>query len=131
MTNLANGKSVVVRVNDRGPFVDGRIIDLSYTAAHRIGVLAGGAAMVEVETIIPGGSSVVAAAPAPRAYKPEQAPAAAARDPEPLPCAAARRSATAQAAKPQIPIAVESGAGGTSCSRASLEGKNAETFSRD
>ena len=46
VTNLANGRSVVVRVNDRGPFVDGRLIDLSYTAAHRIGVLAGGSAMV-------------------------------------------------------------------------------------
>src|SRR6185295_11437638 len=69
VTNLANGKSVVVRVNDRGPFVEGRIIDLSYTAAHRIGVLAGGAAMVEVETLITDGSSAVAAT-APRPSRP-------------------------------------------------------------
>jgi rare lipoprotein A len=64
VTNLKNGKSVVVRVNDRGPFVDGRIIDLSYTAAHRIGVLAGGNALVEVESILPDGAgATVAAAP--------------------------------------------------------------------
>jgi rare lipoprotein A len=59
VTNLANGRSVVVRINDRGPFIDNRLIDLSYTAAHRLGVLAGGSAMVEVETIIPGENSIV------------------------------------------------------------------------
>ena len=81
VTNLKNGKSVVVRVNDRGPFVDGRIIDLSYTAAHRIGVLAGGNALVEVESILPDGAgATVAAAPAAR---PESAPLAAAVEPEP------------------------------------------------
>ena len=45
--NPANGREVVLRVNDRGPFVDGRVIDLSYTAALRLGVL-GGVAPVEV-----------------------------------------------------------------------------------
>ena len=48
--NPANGREVVVRINDRGPFVDGRVIDLSYTAALRLGVL-GGVAPVEVERI--------------------------------------------------------------------------------
>ena len=48
--NPANGKEVVVRVNDRGPFHRGRIIDLSYTAALKLGVL-GGVAQVEVERI--------------------------------------------------------------------------------
>jgi rare lipoprotein A len=57
VTNLANGRSVVVRINDRGPFLENRLIDLSYTAAHRIGVLAGGSAMVEVEALIPDGSA--------------------------------------------------------------------------
>lgn len=61
VTNVANGKSVVVRVNDRGPFIDNRLIDLSYTAAHRIGVLGGGHALVEVESIIPDGAIPVAA----------------------------------------------------------------------
>jgi rare lipoprotein A len=57
VTNLVTGKSVVVRINDRGPFIDNRLIDLSYTAAHRLGVIGGGSALVEVETIIPDGSA--------------------------------------------------------------------------
>jgi len=48
--NPANGREVVVRVNDRGPFADGRVIDLSYTAALKLGVL-GGVAPVEVRRI--------------------------------------------------------------------------------
>ena len=52
VTNVANMKSVVVRINDRGPFHSDRLIDLSYTAAYKLGVLGGGKAVVEVETII-------------------------------------------------------------------------------
>ncbi len=64
VTNVATGKSVVVRVNDRGPFLHDRVIDLSYAAAHRIGVAAKGSGEVIVEAIIPGeGGTVVAAAP--------------------------------------------------------------------
>lgn len=51
VTNLQNGRSVVVRVNDRGPFVGNRIIDLSYTAAAKLDMLRNGTAMVEVSTI--------------------------------------------------------------------------------
>ena len=51
--NLQNGRSVVVRVNDRGPFVGNRIIDLSYTAAAKLDMLRGGTAMVEVRAIDP------------------------------------------------------------------------------
>jgi rare lipoprotein A len=54
VTNVASGKSVVVRVNDRGPFLHGRIIDLSYAAAHRIGIAQNGSGEVEVEAILPG-----------------------------------------------------------------------------
>lgn len=53
VTNIGNGKSVVVRVNDRGPFMHDRIIDLSYTAAHKLGVISGGSAQVEVESLTP------------------------------------------------------------------------------
>ncbi|MHB9101323.1 MAG: septal ring lytic transglycosylase RlpA family protein [Sulfuricella sp.] len=53
VTNLKNSKSVVVRVNDRGPFHSDRLIDLSYTAAYKLGVLAGGSTPVEVEAIDP------------------------------------------------------------------------------
>ena len=49
VTNLANGKSVIVRVNDRGPFHEGRIIDLSYAAAVKLGVDRAGTARVEVK----------------------------------------------------------------------------------
>ncbi len=51
VTNLENGRSVVVRVNDRGPFHDGRIIDLSYVAAVKLGIHVRGTADVEVEAI--------------------------------------------------------------------------------
>jgi rare lipoprotein A len=53
VTNLRNGKSVVVRVNDRGPFKDGRIIDLSYTAASRLDFLKDGTTFVEVRALTP------------------------------------------------------------------------------
>jgi len=53
VTNLENGRSVVVRVNDRGPFVQNRIVDLSYVAAVKIGVWPKGTAMVEVRAIDP------------------------------------------------------------------------------
>ena len=52
VTSVANGKSVVVRINDRGPFLHGRVIDLSYTAAHKLGVIGVGSAEVEVESLI-------------------------------------------------------------------------------
>lgn len=54
VTNLANSRSVVVRINDRGPFVANRLIDLSYTAAAKLDMLRGGTAMVEVRVITPG-----------------------------------------------------------------------------
>jgi len=54
VTNLRSGKSIVVRVNDRGPFHGDRLIDLSYTAAYKLGVLGSGSDLVEVESIVPG-----------------------------------------------------------------------------
>jgi rare lipoprotein A len=54
VTNLRNGRKVVVRINDRGPFVGDRIIDLSYTAAARLDMLLQGTAPVEVRVITPG-----------------------------------------------------------------------------
>ena len=53
VTNLSNGKQVVVRINDRGPFHAGRIIDLSYTAALKLGYLGKGSSELEVERILP------------------------------------------------------------------------------
>lgn len=51
VTNLENGRSVIVRVNDRGPFVDNRVIDLSYAAASKLGYVNKGTARVKVERI--------------------------------------------------------------------------------
>lgn len=53
VTNRNNGKHVIVRVNDRGPFHDGRIIDLSYVAARRLDVVAHGSVPVRIETVTP------------------------------------------------------------------------------
>lgn len=53
VTNLANNRSAIVRVNDRGPFHEGRIIDLSYAAAYRLGVASTGTAPVHIEVITP------------------------------------------------------------------------------
>ena len=54
VTNPANGRSVVVRINDRGPFHSDRIIDLSYTAAWKLGYVDAGSARLEVEAVIVG-----------------------------------------------------------------------------
>jgi rare lipoprotein A len=54
VTNVANGKSVVVRINDRGPFKSERVIDLSYVAAYKLGYIQAGQAQVEVESVLPG-----------------------------------------------------------------------------
>jgi len=51
VTNLSNGKDVVVRINDRGPFVKGRIIDLSASAAKKIGIMQTGIVQVKLEAI--------------------------------------------------------------------------------
>ena len=53
VTNIENGRTVVLRVNDRGPFVGGRIIDLSYVAARKLGIVEKGTALVDVEALDP------------------------------------------------------------------------------
>jgi rare lipoprotein A len=55
VTNLDNKKSVIVRINDRGPFHDDRIVDLSYAAAQRLGITRMGTGRVELEVIVPEG----------------------------------------------------------------------------
>ena len=65
VTHLGNGRSVVVRVNDRGPFLRGRVIDLSYAAAHKLGYINTGSAEVEVEQILPGEAPMIATRPVP------------------------------------------------------------------
>lgn len=70
VTNVANGKSVVVRINDRGPFHSDRVMDLSYVAAYKLGYVQAGSATVDIESL-PSDGSVVAAA---RPPAPERAP---------------------------------------------------------
>jgi rare lipoprotein A len=53
VTNMRNGRQVVVRINDRGPFHSNRVIDLSYAAAYRLGYIEAGSAEVEVEAVVP------------------------------------------------------------------------------
>lgn len=96
VTNLANGRSVVVRINDRGPFVDGRLIDLSYVAAHRLDLVRTGSGMVEVETLLPSGSQQ-AAQPARRAATPAEVAVPAAVEAPGAPAASAPPAAASSA----------------------------------
>ena len=76
VTNLQNGKRVVLRVNDRGPFHDNRLIDLSYAAARKLGVWQNGTGLVEVRALDAAAPAsppaaaptVVASGAAPRIY---------------------------------------------------------------
>lgn len=74
VTSLQNGRTVVVRVNDRGPFLRGRLIDLSYAAAHRLGYVNAGSAEVEVELILPDEIRMMASAGRGSVSPPAQAP---------------------------------------------------------
>jgi rare lipoprotein A len=70
VTSVANGRSVVVRVNDRGPFHAERIIDLSYTAALKLGYIDAGSTLVDVETVQAGSVTTARAAAAPAEPRP-------------------------------------------------------------
>ncbi len=85
VTNLRNGRKVVVRINDRGPFVGDRIIDLSYTAAAKLDMLLAGTAPVEVRVITPGGPGSAAPPTLPAAPPPAVLPTAAVMPPPPAP----------------------------------------------
>ncbi len=93
VTNAATGRSVVVRINDRGPFHKGRVMDLSYAAAYKLGYVNTGSTEVEVEQILPGELPMLAEAdpvpplpgrngPSPAQVAPPPAPMAAAPVPE-------------------------------------------------
>jgi len=78
VTNVATGTSVIVRVNDRGPFHPGRVIDLSFAAAYRLGIAQKGSGEVDVESILPATAPpVTAAARLPPVAAIDAAPAAA------------------------------------------------------
>jgi rare lipoprotein A len=119
VTNLDNGNQVVVRINDRGPFHSTRIIDVSYTAALKLGLLDKGSHMLEVVRILPAEAGQLAASnkggskPAtvlrPQAPAPQREPAQVAAllypaPPAPAPAAAgtAVQPAPAEAAQPAV-----------------------------
>ena len=104
VTNLENGRSVVVRVNDRGPFLHGRVVDLSYLAAYKLGYVQNGSARVQVELLEPSSTLARGAEAKPA---PATVPAAAtATAPSPSgassssPSSTASASATSTAAAP-------------------------------
>ena len=113
VTNLRNGRSVVVRVNDRGPFLSDRLIDLSYTAAYKLGVLNGGSGQVEVETITPdlyaSYASVRRAPPLEPAARGEETIAAVSTTPEAPPVASASIETVALASPPSADASAASG----------------------
>ncbi len=115
VTNLANGRSAVVRINDRGPFHPGRIIDLSYAAAYKLGYVDNGHASVEVALMLPEGVAMVSPArkvPPIRRAPPAQVAAAVARPApsavvaETSPVSEAPQAVTAASALPAVPAPV-------------------------
>jgi rare lipoprotein A len=102
ITNVANGSSVVVRINDRGPFHSDRLIDVSYTAALKLGLLGKGSHEVEVNRLFPGDPSLLASE--------RRAVASAAQEAAPPPAIAALMLEdrvdmdSAAVARPQAPV---------------------------
>jgi rare lipoprotein A len=139
VTNVANGRQVIVRINDRGPFIGDRLIDLSYAAAFRLGYVEAGSATVEVEKLIPGinwpADSITLAARPPSSSSPSSPPspagavaiAAATSDP-PAPAAITPAgSADLPARSGTLPLASE--AGGVFLQLGAFgDRNNAETF---
>ena len=134
VTNLANGRSVIVRVNDRGPFHSGRLVDLSYAAAYKLGYAGVGSASVEIESITREDMPTIAArrrqaAPATAAPQSNaEQPVAEAKPIAPviLPAASALQPGPA---KPAQAIPVDAEAGGIYLQLGAFSGRdNAENF---
>jgi rare lipoprotein A len=85
VSNPANGKSVIVRVNDRGPFLHSRVIDLSYAAAWKLGYVGNGSTQVVVESVVSGREAVSVQADARAGEDPIARIALADTAPQPLP----------------------------------------------
>jgi len=107
ITNLSNGRSVIVRINDRGPFVANRIVDLSYSAATRLDIVRTGTAFVELRTVGPG-EQLPAPAPTMVAATPEVSAAPAM--PAPVPVAVPAPVAVTVAAPPAVALYIQVGA---------------------
>ena len=128
VTNLRNGRSVVVRINDRGPFVANRLIDLSYTAAAKLDMLREGTTLVEVRTLMPGAPDTsirtAAAAPSgpppPVSTPPPPPPASTVAPGVPAPEALASAVPVAASAAPVAPSTAAASTGEASSTPASV-----------
>ena len=107
VTNVANGRSVVVRINDRGPFRPGRIIDLSYTAAWKLGYASNGSTQVEVEAVTPEQIALLASRRAPDETRPVSMAAADVRPVSPAAAPVGMPLDIPPAASPAIPISAD------------------------
>jgi rare lipoprotein A len=136
VTNLANGRSVIVRVNDRGPFHSGRLVDLSYTAAYKLGYAGAGSASVEVESIMREDMPMIAAqrrqaVPPVAAAAPRSNAEQTVAETKPITPAivAAASASQSEPAKPAPPIPVDAEAGGIYLQLGAFSGRdNAENF---
>ena len=136
VTNLGNGRSVIVRVNDRGPFYSGRLVDLSYAAAYKLGYAGTGSASVEVESITRGDMPLIAArrrqaAPTVVAVAPQPNTERQLAETKPMaPVILASASALqAELAQPAQAIPVDAEAGGIYLQLGAFSGRdNAENF---
>ena len=134
VTNLANERSVIVRVNDRGPFLAGRLIDLSYAAAYKLGYIGAGSASVEVESITPEKIPLIAAqrrqaAPSARAAPPPSSPPDARQTPADIRPPVLAAAASPSPAEPAPAIPVDIGTGGVYLQLGAFSGRdNAENF---
>jgi len=107
VTNPATGVSVVVRVNDRGPFLHSRVIDLSFAAAHKLGIAQRGSGEVEVEAVLPGEATMLAAAaPLPPVGAGAAAPAGAGVATRPLEAAPPLATTATTAPPPVSPASI-------------------------
>jgi rare lipoprotein A len=120
VTNPANGRSVIVRINDRGPFHPGRVIDLSFAAAYRLGYTNVGSTSVEVERLLPvdiaagrfnsGTAVALARAPTPA---PTPAPLVVAPSPNPAPVQTPSAAQATPTTRGPTPLGAPSTAGTT------------------
>jgi rare lipoprotein A len=130
VTNMKNGRSVIVRINDRGPFLSGRIMDLSYAAAYKLGYIGAGSASVEVEAIQPEDIRTVRRREPPpvetaRATEPaRELPAVEVDPPPPAAAAGVQSSATALAAAPAADMTPPAPVAGTSVSTPTAQPKS-------
>ena len=135
VTSLAHGRSVIVRINDRGPFHSGRLVDLSYAAAYKLGYVGAGGASVEVESITREDMPMIAAQRQAAQIVAAAVPQSNAEQPvaETIPIApvilASAKSLQPELAGPAPPIPVDAEASGIYLQLGAFSGRdNAENF---